>query len=224
MARLARLASDKLAQNYDRQDAIHALSELKNAEGAQALLRRFDFSMQPSITDQEEKEAALEGIVAAGEQALGPIRSYCERAESLTWALKALRRIVPADRIVEEHLQLLEQFDTDYTRNPEPKIQLITALEEFKEERVRSAVEPFLLDTNESVRFHAVGTVFAMDNPDSVQSLVEAMLEEESLRVKNRTAGGLAQRAWDIPAPLHEPLAQALPQEFALKNAKVTRG
>lgn len=223
LARLARLASDKLAQNYDRQDAIAALSELRNEDGARALLRRFDFSMQPGITDQEEKEAALEGIVRAGELALEPIRSYCERAESLTWALKALRRIVPQERLVAEHLQLLEQFDTDYTRNPEPKIQLITALEEFKEDRVRSAVEPFLLDTNESVRFHAVGTVFAMDNASSVGPLVESMVEEESLRVKNRTAGGLAQRGWEIPAALRGPLAPALPSEFSLEGSKIIR-
>jgi hypothetical protein len=224
LARLARLASDKLAQNYDRQDAIAALSALRNEDGARALLRRFDFSMQPGITDQEEKEAALEGIVAAGELALEPIRSYCERAESLTWALKALRRIVPADRLVAEHLQLLEQFDTDYTRNPEPKIQLITALEEFKEERVRVAVEPFLLDTNESVRFHAVGTVFAMEDASSVSPLIESMIEEESLRVKNRTAGGLAQRGWQIPEALRSALTPILPSEFSLQNGKIVRG
>jgi hypothetical protein len=223
LARLARLASDKLAQNYDRQDAIAALSELRNEDGARALLRRFDFSMQPGITDQEEKEAALEGIVAAGELALAPIRSYCERAESLTWALKALRRIVPQERLVEEHLQLLEQFDTDYTRNPEPKIQLITDLEEFKEDRVRAAVEPFLLDTNESVRFHAVGTVFAMENASSVAPLVESMIEEESLRVKNRTAGGLAQRGWEIPEALRAALGPALPSEFTLQAGKIIR-
>jgi HEAT repeat protein len=221
---LARLASDKLAQNYDRQDAIAALSALRNEDGARALLRRFDFSMQPGITDQEEKETALEGIVGAGELALEPIRSYCERAESLTWALKALRRIVPADRLVAEHLQLLDQFDTDYTRNPEPKIQLITALEEFKEERVRNAVEPFLLDTNESVRFHAVGTVFAMEDASSVSPLIESMIEEESLRVKNRTAGGLAQRGWEIPEGLRSALTPVLPSEFSLQDGKIIRG
>jgi HEAT repeat protein len=223
LARLARLVSDKLAQNYDRQDAITALSQLKNEEGSRALLRRFDFSMEPGITDQEEKVAALEGIVAAGDVALEPIRSYCERAESLTWALKALRRIVPQERLVAEHLQLLEQFDTDYTRNPEPKIQLITALEDFKEDPVRTAVEPFLLDTNESVRFHAVGTVFAMDNTESVTPLVESMLEEESLRVKNRTAGGLAQRGWEIPEALRSALAPVLPSEFTLQAGKIIR-
>ena len=101
LARLDRLVSDKLAQNYDRQDAIATLGQMANADGALSLLRRFDFSMQPSITDQEEKEAALEGVVAAGEEALEPIQAYCARAESITWALRALRRIVPAERVVE---------------------------------------------------------------------------------------------------------------------------
>lgn len=224
MARLSRLVSEKLAQNYDRQDAIAALSEMKTAEAVQALLRRFDFSMQPSITDQEEKEAALAGIVAAGEAALDPLRSYCLRAESLTWALKALRQIVSEDRLADEHLRLLEEFDTDYTRNPEPKIQLVAAMEEFKEPRVCEAVQPFLLDTNESVRFHAVGTVFAMEQPESTQSLVEAAQEEESLRVRNRIAGGLAQRGWEIPEALREIMAHALPPDFTLQGGKVVRG
>ncbi|HTM46531.1 MAG TPA: HEAT repeat domain-containing protein [Polyangiaceae bacterium] len=223
LARLDRLVSDKLAQNYDRQDAIATLGEMANAEGARALLRRFDFSMQPTITDQEEKESALEGIVAAGEQALEPIQAYCARAESITWALRALRRIVPQERVVEEHLHLLDQFDTDYMRNPEPKIQLIAVLEEFREDSVRKAVEPFVMDTNESVRFHAVGTLFAMENPESAQVLTEALIEEESLRVKNRIAGGLSQRQWEIPASLHEALRAALPSEFSLQGSKIVR-
>lgn len=222
LARLTRLVSNKMSQNYDRQEAIEVLGGMANAEGAKALLRRFDFSMEPSIVDQDEKEAAVEGIAAAGEAALEPIRQYCARAESLTWPLKVLRQIVSGDEVVGELLLLLEQFDTEYLRNPEPKIQLIAALQEHPSDEVREAVEPFLMDVNESVRFNAVSTVFSMPDASSVPRLVEALSEEESLRIKNRIARGLEEQGFEVDSELGEELARALPPGFALRGGKVT--
>lgn len=223
VARLTRIVGNKLSQDYDRQEAIAQLSAMANADGARALLRRFDFAMEPSITDREEKEAAVEGVVAAGEAAIGPIRDYCQRAEGVIWPLKILRRIVDQERFVDELLELLEQFDTEYLRNPEPKIQLIQALEEFATEDVRLAVEPFLQDVNENVRFTAVGTTFAMNAPTSAGPLVEAMKQEESLRVRNRIAAGLAERAWKVPANLSDAARESLPQGYSIKDGVVVR-
>ena len=42
LARLARIVSNKMSQNYDRQEAIEQLSEMANADSARALLKRFD--------------------------------------------------------------------------------------------------------------------------------------------------------------------------------------
>lgn len=175
LARLTRLVSNKMSQNYERQEAIEQLSQMANAAGAGALLRRFDFSMEPSIVDQDEKEAAVQGIVAAGQAALEPIHAYCARAESLNWPLKVLRQIVPNDQMVQELLTLLDLFDTEYMRNPEPKIQLISMLGEYKTPEVREAVEPFLSDVNESVRFHAAGTIFAMADAEALPPLIDSL-------------------------------------------------
>jgi HEAT repeat protein len=221
LARLTRLVSNKMSQNYERQEAIEQLSQMANAAGASALLRRFDFSMEPSIVDQDEKEAAVQGIVAAGQAALDPIHSYCARAESLNWPLKVLRQIVPNEQMVQELLTLLDLFDTEYMRNPEPKIQLISMLGEYKTPEVREAVEPFLSDVNESVRFHAAGTIFAMADAEALQPLIEALAQEESLRVKNRVARGLEQAAWEIPAELTERCEHALPPGYAIRSGKV---
>lgn len=223
VARLARVVGNKLAQDYDRQEAISQLAAMANAEGARALLRRFDFAMEPSITDREEKEAAVEGVVGAGEAAIGPIRDYCARAEGVIWPLKILRRIVEEQRFVDELLELLEQFDTEYIRNPEPKMQLIQALEEFATEDVRLAVEPFLQDVNENVRFTAVGTTFAMKTPAAAGPLVQAMKQEESLRVRNRIASGLSDQAWKVPANLNDAARESLPQGYSLKDGVVVR-
>jgi hypothetical protein len=179
--------------------------------------------LDPSITDQEEKETCLRGIVAAGEIALEPLREYCKKAESLTWALKVLKGIVPAERLTEELLSLLDQFDTEYVRNVEPKVQLLRVLEEHPCEDVRVAVEPFLADANEMVRFTAVNTTFAVNDEKSAPALVAALVSEESLRVKNRISERLAERAWAVPSELFEQTKGALPPGFALEAGRIVR-
>lgn len=223
LGRLEKLVSNKMSQNYDRQEAIEELARMATAESAAILLKRFTWHMDPSITDQEEKEAAMRGIVAAGEAALEPIREFCRKAESLTWSLKVLREIVPKERYGEELLSVLDEFDTEYVRNPEPKVQLIAALEEFPTEDVRVAVEPFLQDMSEPVRFTSVTTLFAINDPSSVGTLVAALEQEESLRVKNRIAQGLAERGWEVPAELRAACKSALPPDFTLKGSVVRR-
>lgn len=221
VARLGRIVENKMSQNYDRSEAIEQLSKMATASSAAALFRRFNFHMDPSITDQEEKQAAAAGIVAAGEAALDPLREYCKKAESLTWPLKILRDIVPVERVADELLGLLDQFHTEYVRNAEPKIQLINELAEFPSEEVRVAVEPFLDDAGEPVRFAAVNTLLTVGAEESAPALCAQLSEEESLRVRIRIAQGLAERKWAIPEELVESCTRKLPDEFALRNGVV---
>jgi hypothetical protein len=216
VARLAKVAGDKRAQNYDRIDAIDNLGRLATGEAAAALLRRFTFHIDPSITDQEEKDAAVRGILAARDSAIEPIRAFCLKAESLTWPLKILKELVPSDRYVEELIRLLERFDTEYTRNVDPKQQLISELEHYSQPAIRPVVERFLEDASEAIRFVAVATVFAQEDPASMPNLVKTLLVEESVRVQNRLLEGLAARAWVIPDELRGKTREVLPAQFAL--------
>lgn len=224
MTRLARLASEKLAQNYDRQDAIARLGELRTAEAVTALFRRFDWTMDPSITDQEEKQTAADCIAAAGEVALEPLHQYCKKAESLTWPLRILERVIAKERLHDELLVLLDQFDSEYMRNPEPKIQLLDALAQHPSDDTRVAVEPFLDDMSEPVRFTAASSVLAMANEASVVTLVAQLAEEESLRVRNRIARGLAENGWVVPEEQRDVCETGLPDGFRLVDGRVVAG
>ncbi|HVY26717.1 MAG TPA: HEAT repeat domain-containing protein [Polyangiaceae bacterium] len=223
VARFERIVGNKLSQNIDREEAIAQLAKMGTRASAAALLKRFDWLMDPTILDSEEKEAALAGIVRAGEEAIEPIRAYCRKSESLLWALKALAKIVPPERLADELLALLDQFDTEYIRNPEPKIQLITELSHHPTEDVRVAVEPFLNDASEPVRFASATALFDLNQPESVTSLVAALETEESLRIKNRICQGLADRKWPVPAEQVATTAQALPPDFRLDGAQVVK-
>jgi HEAT repeat protein len=216
IARLERLVSNKLSQNLDRLDALEQLGKIGTAESAAVLLKRFNWYLDPSITDHEEKEIAVQGIVNAGESALEPIRDYCKRAEGLTWPLKALEQIVARERFVEELLLLLDQYDTEYVRNPEPKVQLLHALAAFPQSDVRIAVEQFIEDASEPVRFAAVGTLFAMGEADVAVAVAPMMEREESLRIKNRIAQGLADKGWLVPGELCAACRKALPNGYWL--------
>ncbi|AUX22114.1 hypothetical protein SOCEGT47_026150 [Sorangium cellulosum] len=206
----AKVVADKRAQTYDRHEAIQTLAAMKSADAAAALLRRFTFSIDPSITDQEEKELAFQGIVDTGKDAVAAVVEFCVKAEALTWPLKILRELLDEADYRSELIRLLGRFDTEYARNVEPKQQLIVALGDLKGDDVRSAVEPFLEDVNETVRFHAVQTLFAQETQASVPALVKMLAAEESVRVKNKVAEGLMNRGWTVPAELRDSANQAL--------------
>jgi HEAT repeat protein len=179
----AKVVADKRAQTYDRMEAIQALAEMETPEAAAALLKRFNFTIDPSITDQDEKDLAFRGIVAAGKEAVPAVAEFCVKAEALTWPLKILKEVLDEEEYKDELLAILERFDTEYSRNVEPKLQLIQALEEVIHEDVREAIERFLEDVNETVRFRAVQTTFVQGNAASVEPLITLLESEESVRV-----------------------------------------
>lgn len=224
LVRLQKMVSNKLSQNLDREDALIRLGEMATPAAAKVLLTRFNWTLNPSIKDQEEKETAVRGIAAAGEGAVEAIRNYCVRAETLSWPLKALRQIVGEGRYEGELLSLLDEFDTDYMRDPAPKVQLMQALGEFPSADVCVAVQPFLLDLSEEVRFAAVATVLSCKSADSAETLASALVEEESLRVKNRILAGMVEHGLRVPAELLEKTRAALPRGFTISEAGAVSG
>lgn len=224
LARLQKMVSNKLSQNLDREDALVRLGEMATPAAAKVLLSRFSWTLNPSIKDQEEKELSVRGIVGAGEGAVEAIRNFCVRAETLSWPLKALRQIVGEERYPSELLSLLDEFDTDYMRDPAPKVQLMQALCEFPSDDVRIAVQPFLLDQSEEVRFAAVATVLGCKSPEAAATLIAALVEEESLRVKNRILSGMVEQAMIVPAELREQARSALPRGFSISEAGTVAG
>lgn len=212
----ARVAN-KRAQNPDRWESIQALSDMRTREAVEALLRRFTFRIDPSITDHEEKEAAFQGIVAAGDEAVEPVRQFLRSGDSISWPLKMLEQLLPPEEVVGELLALLERMDTEYERDPEKKIQVIAYLEDREDDRIVKAVMPFLDDVNETVRFHSVGAVLAQDNAEQARDrLLDVFVAEESVRVRARILDGFLAREWSIPDERLEAVRPKLPTGWAL--------
>ena len=207
---------EKRAQNYDRQEAINALSEMGTSEAVEVLLKRFTFHMDPSITDQEEKDAAFRGILKAGRAAVAPVRAFAAKAESLAWPMKIMDELLDEPEYVEELLKWLERWDTEYAKFVDPKVQILTTLEEHKHPRIREEVERFLEDVNEPARFHAVSTLVAQEDAAAAPALARLLGDEESLRVRTRIAEGLSTRGWMVPEDEREAAAKGLPPGYAI--------
>ncbi len=198
----AERVANKRAQAIDRWESIQALIRDGGPEAIAALLPRFTFYVDPSITDQEEKDAVFEGVLRAGEHAIPVVRAFMETSESLSWPLKLMDRLAEQQTVVAALLELLAPWDTEYARDPQRKIQLLAALEERKDARTAAAVARFLRDANETVRFQAVTAIFAQDNAgDFRESLQECVRSEESVRVRNRIFEGFLQQGWSAIEP-----------------------
>lgn len=206
----AERAGNKRAQNPDRWESIQFLGKLATTtppEGAKderaaavaALLQRFGFYVDPSITDGEEKDEAFRWVCEARDVAIDPVRAAMRSHESLSWPLKALEHLVDEDRLLVEMTELLATMDTEYLRDPQRKIQLLSTLEGKRHRGIAAAVQPFFSDVNEEARFHAIATALAQDDADEIlPSLREALAEEESVRVKVRALDLLAERGLSL--------------------------
>jgi HEAT repeat protein len=210
---------EKRAQNYDRQEAIQALAEMATADAVEALLKRFTFHMDPSITDQEEKDSAFRGILRAGKDAIEPVRAFAAKAESLAWPMKIMHELVDDNEYVEELLRWLSRWDTDYAKFVDPKVQILAELEEYKHSHVREEVERFLEDVDDRARFHAVAALFKQEDAASAPALARTLGDEESMRVRNRIAEGLASRRWVVPEEERDAARKGLPPGFSLDGA-----
>jgi hypothetical protein len=218
--KLAPKVADKRGMAPDRWEALQALIKIDSEEAVEALLVRFTFYVDPTITDQEEKDAVFNAIVAKGELAVAPLRRFLTKAESLSWPLKMLDRVLKPEDVLGMMIELLRKMDTEYERDPQRKLQILAELETRRGAEVVAAVQPFLADVHETARFHAVGAVLAQDNAEEArEDLIATLAREESLRIKARILDGFGQRGWSIDASR----IGKLPDAFVLDASGVPR-
>lgn len=211
LAKHAERVLDKRAMSPDRFASIEFLCRAATAESWRSVLPRFNFTVDPSITDREEKQYIFDSIVAAPDNAIEPICEYLRSAESLNWPVKMLRKIVDRERLVGELLELLSAFDTGYARNADRKAQIIAELEEERDERVAGAVVPFLADFTEDVRFQAVRTLFQQgDAALGAAPVAKLFVEDDSARIRSTIVDGFAESQWAVPAEFREKFSAAL--------------
>ena len=223
LEKFAERAQNRRAQAIDRWEAIQALSRMRTSEAVEALLPRFTFYVDPSITDQEEKDAAFDGIVATGAAAVAPVTAFLRKADSISWPVKILERLVSPETVTATMIGLLADMDTEYERDPQRKIQALATLEERTHPGIADAVVRFLQDSNETVRFHAAGALLAQPDADAHrEALLRCFCSEQSVRVRNRILDGFAAHGWDVGDKAAE-VKSRLPAGYSLDRQGVPR-
>ena len=112
-------AGDKRAQAPDRWTSLVALGDAGTVEAVEGLLQRFTFRVDPSITDQEEKDLAFQSILKAGDAAVPPVRAYLADADAIAWPVRLLDELQGTESVVAALLELLGEMDTEYERDPQ---------------------------------------------------------------------------------------------------------
>ncbi|MBT8495617.1 MAG: HEAT repeat domain-containing protein [Deltaproteobacteria bacterium] len=200
-------ATHKMAQHQDRWAAMEKLAKNGSDEALFALFKRFSFSYDKSVEDEQEKQWAVDTLVAKGEAVLAPMGRYMSQATSIAYPLEILGRVAKRDRVLEVVDDLMEREEPGYARDPTKKQQLIDWLAEWKggsDHDVASRVAPYLADFDEGVRFAATEALSLRCDEVAAPALVGALInpDEESGRLKVRIAEVLAEH--DLPLGDHK--------------------
>lgn len=206
----------------ERWAAVRAVAEDPSEAAVDAMIRRFGVYVEPSAVDNEEKEYIADVLVGRGRIVVPQVERSMRRMDSITWQVSILGRILPRDALRDILIALAGEFDTEYERNPERKIQTIMALADFEGEGTAAAVVRFLDDVNETVRFQAVATLAAVRNDAAREPLVRTLLTEESVRVKNAILDLLVDTGWSVHGHRGS-VEQILPKGYVIDRAGVVK-
>lgn len=201
LAKACAKAVNKKIKPDDRRPALYTLLEDGSDQAVAALLRRFTFIYDTNIVmDEEEKKEVHKGLLEMGERVLPELRKHLHSAPTLSWGLRMLTEICDHETTWVVLSDMLQDYDPEYERDPTRKLQLMTFLGDFKDQRAVDALLPFVEDHDETVRFNTVEALFKQGDDKAREPLLQLMTneEEESLRIKHRVAEGFVETGWQV--------------------------
>ncbi|RMG10913.1 MAG: hypothetical protein D6729_18745 [Deltaproteobacteria bacterium] len=209
-------AQQKYGDASVRTRALYALRDDGSEAAITGLLRRYDVTVEPGITDREEKEWVCETLAAMGERAVGPIEAYIRARDAVTWPLKALEEIKGPVYTAQFVAKLLERMAGEYQRDHSKKITLMKHLTQLgqRSEAVTDALVAFLDDMDQDTVIGALEALAALDEEGRSREAVLALLKEkgeEHRRIRNSIFELLAHRAWPVTG--YKPTVEALIEE-----------
>jgi HEAT repeat protein len=209
---------NKYAQSPDRLKAMQELRDDGSPEALYALMRRFGMMYDKTIEDEQEKEWAFEWLVEKGESALPALKKYMVSADSISWPLRLLDKVVDAkEGRIDVIAEVLARHEPGYERDPTKKIQLLTHLAGLKHARVPPLVAPYLDDMDEGVRYASVEALLKQaDEAVARAPLLALLAKEDSLRLRIRIADGFAELGWPV-ADRRADIEKMLPDAFLIE-------
>jgi hypothetical protein len=218
--RNAARALNKYAQSPDRMKALQSLASDGSPEALYALLRRFGMLYDKPIDDEQEKEWVFETLLAKGGVVLEPLKKYLLSADSISWPLRLLDKVVATkDEVIDVIAYVMSRHEPGYERDPTKKIQLLNHLAGIKQPRVPALVVPYLADMDEGVRYAAAEALLHQEDAAAAAApLLDVFTSdaEESKRLRIRIADGFAQLGWTL-GDKRAAVEKHLPETFQIE-------
>ncbi len=199
MDRDIRSANNKFKPKDYRQISLQNVIQAAksgNDTAIAGLLKRFTVVAEPSMEDEREKEWVYDAIIDIGRDALPQIKRALRSLESVSWVLRTLKAIVSDEEYKTELLEILEDFDTEYEKNPDRKLQTVMALAEIEHIDVAKSLLRFLEDVDETVRYQTVVALTKQGMDVAREPLLKTMCEDESIRVRNEVVDAFSRLEW----------------------------
>lgn len=233
IAKIAKLACNPFAQPDIRMREMHRLLEDGSDLAYRGLLKRFSSNASGAIADEDEKKFLEDAVVDVGEPIVVPLKDYIRMEKQLSYALRALKRILGTQEAVPYFLEVLHKHGTESYRSTDAKLQLVWQLaEDLYEEGVFSSLVPFLQDHSDDVRWAVMDLLErVVDEKDISWAGVEESqrllgelitVEEASPRILQRACKILHEREWAIPQDA-DSLVPDLAESYFLDKKRFVR-
>jgi hypothetical protein len=211
---------NKYAQSADRLKAMQTLLADGSPEALYGVMRRFGMMYDKTIEDEQEKDYLFESLVEKGGSVLQPLQKYLLSADSISWPLRVLDKIVATkDEVITVLEEVMKRHEPGYERDPTKKMQLLTHLGGIKNPRVPALVVPYLADMDAGVRYTAAEALLQQGDEAAAREPLLAIFisaEEESLRLRIRIAEGFAELGWPLGDKRAE-VEKRLPDAFTIE-------
>jgi HEAT repeat protein len=215
LQKLAKRVTERYGPPENRQKAIEQLGDTGTPEALETLCLRFTVRVDPSITDDEEKDTARRILVDARERAIAPVERFvAAQDDGVAWGLRVLAEVAPAEKVIEVVLRELARLSRTYTRDPEKKLVLLTWLREHHAgaggAQVQTTLLPLLEDFSDDVRISAVKALAALEPEEPARdALIELLLRDrDNARVRGEVLDALARLGADVKG--HRPSVEPL--------------
>ena len=220
LRKLAQKVTQKYGPAENRQKIIEQLGDLGTPGALRVLCLRFTTRIDVGIQDDEEKERVRQILTAAGSRAVEPVKDFLRQQESgVAWGLRVLAALVPLEELLVTALDLLRTLGSEYSRDPEKKLTLLTWLQEHPDllaaapaagQAPEGALLPLLEDFSDDVRIAAVRALArAPLSEASREGLIALLLrDQDNARVRGEVLEALASHGADVKG--HRPSVEAM--------------
>jgi hypothetical protein len=210
LKKLGQKITQKWGPPENRQKAIEQLGELGTPAALKTLCLRFTIRSEVGIQDDEEKEQARLVLVAAGPKALEPVREFLAEQESgVAWGLRVLASLAPPEEVLGTVLSLLKKLGSEYTRDPEKKLVLLSWLREHPDlassvpagaVALDEAILPLLEDFVDDVRIGAARALTVAPRTDVAREAIISLLvrDRDNARVRGEALQALHDLGADV--------------------------